>query len=871
MKRFKRAAALLLALSMLAAAGCTDQPEETSSAAESGSSDNSDTSSEPFVEPEVNEVRDTIDALYGTPADRSLKANNVLSGMLPAFSRPASSEYPGNGGRALTDGVRTQIFDTQSWVGFNGREPVTLTFDLGEVVDGLADFEVGAFKSEGYGIGLPTKVAVSVSTDGENYVQIGATLAPNQLSSTEAYSFMLRLAGTVSARYIKYELGSTSSAWLFIDEVTAIRYEGEIDPDDPSEKPGDVSDYYGDTDIPEITEPEYWDPSESDYTQKLNLIAGLPQQIEQLASFSAEVATTFYNSKEDATMLTDGKFASKATYADTAYFRFTNGLGRTIIYDLGKESAVSSFMGSFLFESSSGVNLPRRLVIKASQNGVDWQTIHTTANFQTLESAARVELTESFDKTYKARYIKFEFAITTHIYCDELAIYGTKQIPDDAADIVADEAEDTIYPDKYITPDDFLGVNNMLLSYHCLPNDLEGGRITVEEYLPHVGYFDREGNLTDTFFDSFLYLPYTAFNYSDNAKSLDGWKFYIENQFTADRNVDALNTAVGQVKEELGLDDYTVSVFFSILYTFTESTSFGDIDGDGVVENFTKIEDRKKAIKWIIDEQVRLFEQGNYENLELYGFYWFEESIAFSDPHETELIRYASDYLHSLGYKLMWIPYYQASGFSDWKELGFDMACMQPNYAFSGQATIDRLYDNAATTKRLGMCVEIEINQYDSKADILRYKEYLAVGAETGYMNAVKCYYQGGVPGAFYYAYKSTDPLINSVYHDTYLFAKGKYDPSEIIDGEIADPSDLEMDTTSGRGVTGSLNVETESDYRVRIETSPKYGTVRLESNGTVTYTPLSGFAGTDTFTVYLEFLGGDSKTATVTVRVRGS
>ena len=152
MKRFKRAAALLLALSMLAAAGCADQPEETSSAAESGSYDSSDTSSEPFVEPEVNEVRDRVDALYGTPADRSLKANNALSGLLPAFSRPASSDYPGNGGRALTDGVRTQIFDTQSWVGFNGREPVTLTFDLGEVVDGLADFEVGAFEERDYGI-----------------------------------------------------------------------------------------------------------------------------------------------------------------------------------------------------------------------------------------------------------------------------------------------------------------------------------------------------------------------------------------------------------------------------------------------------------------------------------------------------------------------------------------------------------------------------------------------------------------------------------------------------------------------------------------------------------------------------------------------
>ena len=863
MKRFKRAAALLLALSMLAAAGCTDQPEETSSAAESGSSDRSDTSSEPFVEPEVNEVRDRVDALYGTPADRSLKANNALSGLLPAFSRPASSDYPGNGGRALTDGVRTQIFDTQSWVGFNGREPVTLTFDLGEVVDGLADFEVGAFEERDYGIGLPAAVAVSVSTDGENFSWIGSVLAPAEVSGTEAYPFTLRLAGTVSARYIRYEIGAPSNTWLFIDEVTAVRYGAGAD----GPTSGEVGDYYGDTNIPEITEPEYWDPSGSDYAQERNLIAGLPQQIEQLAPFSAEVATTFYNSKEDAAMLTDGKFAGQAAYSDPAYFRFTGGLGRTILYDLGRESAVSSFAGSFLYELSTAVGLPRRLLIKASQNGVDWQTIHVTEAFKTSETAARVEVAEAFAQTYRARYIEFVFPVNTHVYCDELAVYGTKRIPDDAADIVADAVEVAVYPDKYITPDDFLGVNNMLLSYHCLPNDLEGGRITVEEYLPHVGYFDREGNLTDTFFDSFLYLPYTAFNYSDNAKSLDGWKFYIENQFTADRNVDALNTAVGQVKEELGLDDYTVSVFFSILYTFTESTSFGDIDGDGVVENFTKIEDRKKAIKWIIDEQVRLFEQGNYENLELYGFYWFEESIAFSDPHETELIRYASDYLHSLGYKLMWIPYYQASGFSDWKELGFDMACMQPNYAFSGQATVDRLYDNAATTKRLGMCVEIEINQYDSKADILRYKEYLAVGAETGYMNAVKCYYQGGVPGAFYYAYKSTDPLINSVYHDTYLFAKGKYDPSEIIDGEIADPSDLEMDTTSGRGVTGSLNVETESDYHVRIETSPKYGTLRF-GGGTVTYTPLAGFAGTDTFTVYLEYIHGDSKTATVTVRV---
>ena len=866
MKRFKRAAALLLALSMLAAAGCTDQPEETSSAAESGSSDNSDTSSEPFVEPEVNEVRDRVDALYGTPADRSLKANNVLSGMLPAFSRPASSEYPGNGGRALTDGVRTQIFDTQSWVGFNGREPVTLTFDLGEVVDGLADFEVGAFEERDYGIGLPAAVAVSVSTDGENFSWIGSVLAPAEVSGTEAYPFTLRLAGTVSARYIRYEIGAPSNTWLFIDEVTAVRYGAGADGDGPTS--GEVGDYYGDTNIPEITEPEYWDPSESDYAQERNLIAGLPQQIEQLASFSAEVATTFYNSKEDAAMLTDGKFAGQAAYSDPAYFRFTGGLGRTILYDLGRESAVSSFAGSFLYELSTAVGLPRRLLIKASQNGVDWQTIHVTEAFKTSETAARVEVAEAFAQTYRARYIKFVFPVNTHVYCDELAVYGTKRIPDDAADLVADAVEVAVYPDKYITPDDFLGVNNMLLSYNHDPASASGGKTTAEEYMPFVGYYDRGGKLADTFFDSFLFLPYGAYVNEENG-DFTAWNAYVDNVFAEDANVNALSEAAERVSEGLGRD-VRVSVFFSILYTWPDKTSFGDVDGDGVIEDFSKAEDRKKAIKWIIDEQLSRFEAGGYDNLDLLGFYWYEEQVTYTDPHELELIRYASDYVHSLGYKLMWIPWYCAPGYTDWKELGFDMACMQPNYAFSGQATVERLYDNAETTRRLGMCVEIEIGQYDAQADILRYKEYLAVGAETGYMDAVKCYYQAGMPGAFYAAWKSADPFVNSVYHDTYLFAKGKYDPSEIIDGEIADPSDLEMDTTSGRGVTGSLNVETESDYRVRIETSPKYGTLRF-GGGTVTYTPLAGFAGTDTFTVYLEFLGGDSKTATVTVRVRGS
>lgn len=81
MKRFKRIAALLLALSMLAAAGCAENPADTSSGTEGSESSSGAESSDPnpFVEPEVNEIRDTINALYGNAPDRSLRANNMLS------------------------------------------------------------------------------------------------------------------------------------------------------------------------------------------------------------------------------------------------------------------------------------------------------------------------------------------------------------------------------------------------------------------------------------------------------------------------------------------------------------------------------------------------------------------------------------------------------------------------------------------------------------------------------------------------------------------------------------------------------------------------------------------------------------------------
>ena len=91
-----------------------------------------------------------------------------------------------------------------------------------------------------------------------------------------------------------------------------------------------------------------------------------------------------------------------------------------------------------------------------------------------------------------------------------------------------------------------------------------------------------------------------------------------------------------------------------------------------------------------------------------------------------------TDYVRSLGYKTIWIPYYRASGYNKWWEYGIDFACMQPNHSFreGGDAL---LYSTAEITKKYGMCVEMEIGGTNAEY-VRRYNDYLRVGAETGFI-----------------------------------------------------------------------------------------------------------------------------------------
>lgn len=121
------------------------------------------------------------------------------------------------------------------------------------------------------------------------------------------------------------------------------------------------------------------------------------------------------------------------------------------------------------------------------------------------------------------------------------------------------------------------------------------------------------------------------------------------------------------------------------------------------------------------------FAEETYNNLELTGFYWLEESTAKCG----DLPKDVSEYIHQLDKRFYWIPYWNASGYNLWKKLGFDTAFLQPNHFFSKDIPDIRLDQACNTARKFGMGLEME---FDS--NVLYEKEDSYYSRLESYINA---------------------------------------------------------------------------------------------------------------------------------------
>ena len=326
------------------------------------------------------------------------------------------------------------------------------------------------------------------------------------------------------------------------------------------------------------------------------------------------------------------------------------------------------------------------------------------------------------------------------------------------------------------------GMRDLMLLY------LEGGAVAVDDLMPYVAYLDKQqdGRPVDWFYDSFLFLlggcrtpSGQTVNFMAGATTRSDWEHYLNILFDRNRNLHALDEAVSRAAVTLGPRPQKVPVILMIPYPCSGQKDFGTVEPGGRSLDLSKPQDTGLAAGWLADEAARRFREANYANLTLWGYYWMNESIAKADEEKVKATARA---VHERKSGLCWIPCSDARSREKWRELGFDFAVLQPNYAFQdyglpGPQDEQRLSDTAAECRKGQMGIEIETwdGVLVNAEDRTSLTDYLNHGlpAYDGYMKALHGYYvQDTVVRDLY---RSDLPANNQLYRDLYEFCKQTY------------------------------------------------------------------------------------------------
>lgn len=772
---------------------------------------------------------------------------------------PAKTEkYADNLKAFLTDDSPTgRLFGEDYWVGFSGTDGKvpSVTVDLGETYDNIYSFRVHALGGGVY-LDYPDYVDFYGSKDGKNYTFLGRVYAP---AGGTNFAYTLLLDEYVELKSVRFDFGGDSTYW--VEEIQVLA--------------GYTDDYCGELypplDFPVVTEEVLWDSAESDYYTRQNLLKGLVHQISTsfyapLSKYTDKRILNSVNTK----CLTDGKRASNTNIESGEWF-FSPHTGEeiNIFYDIGKLSSIDTVVFSFLEQADWAINKPKHCDVYLSEDGVNWYKVgDRDADGEIKKSATRVEYEYKLDKTYAARFIRFRVECDGFALIDELEAFGTKAVTGGTARLANSGINSVPFYTNYEASQYATTENNPIKAEDI--NILYIGESHENAYdetmlLPYVAYLDEEGNIVDTMMDGFAYLPSSPLP-SGGLPHLEtlmsDWEWLFNTTFHGSYGFDKLDKTVATVKEALNKPDYKVQVYITILTILDTQTDFGgDVDGDGVNEDFTTEEGREKVTRWYIQKCLDEFAACEYENLELGGFYWMNEDVNWSDDDE-HVISQVADIVHDMGSYFLWIPYYTANRYFIGYDMGFDLVNMQPNVVFNLETPLWHFPSTAVLTRLRNMCVEIE-HTFQAMSDIQyarNYMLYLYYGAVYGYMDAIHVYYndRDNISKMGY----SDDALSRIEYDATYHFIKGDLD----ITPDTKDT--FKADAAKNTIMHSTLNPE--NDYSLfTLASMPEHGTVSLSADGTFAYYPDKDFTGTDTFTYTYNNLLGESEECTVEINVK--
>ena len=310
-------------------------------------------------------------------------------------------------------------------------------------------------------------------------------------------------------------------------------------------------------------------------------------------------------------------------------------------------------------------------------------------------------------------------------------------------------------PGKYLPMTD---IRDLVLIYQGGSHRMD---YNAEQLRPYVVHEDRFGN-RDWLFDGFLFLEFdsgkgVSYHVRGSAPLArkEDWAWLVDRHFESGKGIAALDDCIAAAVRELGEPPFRHKVVIGIPEPPRGQKDWGELEGRTL--DFSNEEDRIAACKWYADLLEERFRSSGFQHLELAGFYWLPEILRQS----REVTRALGDYVRSKGLRFYWIPYYTAQGYSEWRDLGFDAAYLQPTYFWNrkiGDERVDRACELART---YGMGLEME---FDMRASVKseecrrdRGMGYMSSFRRNGvYRSSAIAYYEGG--GGVYYFTKTTAP-----------------------------------------------------------------------------------------------------------------
>lgn len=280
-----------------------------------------------------------------------------------------------------------------------------------------------------------------------------------------------------------------------------------------------------------------------------------------------------------------------------------------------------------------------------------------------------------------------------------------------------------------------------------------------DRWASHALYTDQNGQM-QYLFDAFLALEFSmkgyTLNYDDSGNKSarkEEWTSLMNYWFDDTYGFKALDDCLADAAKVIGpppTKRYVIFVLPDPVYceTYTNkssSTTYWGTYEDGSQANFSTVEGRVKAYKWMIDQVRAKFAAKNYEYIELGGFYILQETLSnsWNDQYKkwSEMLPKVADYCHRYKEGFYWIPYgysVNKSGYTydkghndaieGWQSFGFDLAVLQPNmyWDYNGGRSWSTTCKTYINGYGMGMEIEFEGSHGESLStcsSILQYKK----------------------------------------------------------------------------------------------------------------------------------------------------